>query len=133
MAFERFLGSKRQGGLVYPRVIAWPLTFAIVVVGWVLFRAPTVAVAMDMYQGMLGLQGTGISEALRWQIQDFQLATLLLAYSMMFFVPYWRAHTGSTSRWSPDGLLNKTLVVWFVLAVFKLSAQSYSPFLYFQF
>lgn len=128
MALERALGAKQDSP--YPRLIALPLTFLLVVIGWVMFRAENVAVAMQVYGGMLGLNGVPVREALQWQLESFQLATLLLAFGLVFVVPLWRSHS---LRWTPERLLQAGLVPLFVLAVLKLSAQSYSPFLYFQF
>jgi len=128
MALERALGAKQDSP--YPRLIALPLTFLLVVIGWVMFRAENVAVAMQVYGGMLGLNGVPVREALQWQLESFQLATLLLAFGLVFGVPWWRNHS---LRWTPERLLQAGLVPLFILAVLKLSAQSYSPFLYFQF
>lgn len=132
MALERRLGAKGQA-TVYPAVVALPLTFIIVVMGWVMFRSPTLQVAADMYKGMLGLNGLGISNELGWQITHFQLATLALAYAMIWFVPLWRRQASVSSVWHPDRLLRIFAAPLFILAVMKLSSQSYTPFLYFQF
>ena len=38
-------------------VLGWALTFLCVMIAWVVFRADSVATAMQLYRGMLGLNG----------------------------------------------------------------------------
>jgi len=45
-------------GLTVPAPAAWLLTFLFVIVGWVLFRAPTFEVAQHMFAGLWGSGGT---------------------------------------------------------------------------
>lgn len=40
-----------------PPLLGWALTMVFVVLAWVPFRAPTLAVALDLWRGMAGLQG----------------------------------------------------------------------------
>ncbi len=133
MAWERFRGV-RTTETVYPKLLALPITFVIVMIGWVMFRAPTVEQAMFIYQGMIGLNGIGLSPSLSWQISLLQIAALVIAYCIVWGLPYFaklNADKGggeaslSALKWAATPLL--------VLAVLKLSAQSYTPFLYFQF
>jgi alginate O-acetyltransferase complex protein AlgI len=134
MAIERKLNSKSKT-TVYPKLIAMPLTFLLVVIGWVMFRAPTVEVALSMYAGMLGLNGAALSPELSWQITSLELTTLVIAYAIVWGGPFIRP-------WLTNGILAGEArmsavyalsIPLFVLALFKLSAQSYTPFLYFQF
>lgn len=49
----------QKAGLALPAPAGWALTFVFVVFGWVLFRAPTVEVAVAVSKGMLGFNGWG--------------------------------------------------------------------------
>ncbi len=117
MALERFLGIK-QKGIIFPAYAARFLTFLLVVIGWVMFRAADVSSAQALYKGMAGLQGITISEATLWQIPGLSLLMLPLAVLFTFL---------------PCKIPAYVLAVGFVLALSRLLAQSYSPFLYFQF
>jgi D-alanyl-lipoteichoic acid acyltransferase DltB (MBOAT superfamily) len=44
----------RLVGVKLPRVVGWALTFGVVVLGWVLFRASSIGDAWTMYAGMAG-------------------------------------------------------------------------------
>ena len=59
MAVERALGAKHRE-TVWPKAIAWPLTMVSVLLGWVVFRAETLADAGAMYAGMVGLHGVAM-------------------------------------------------------------------------
>ena len=55
-------------GRALPFPIAWTLTFLFVIVGWVVFRSPTFAVAGSILEGMTGLHGAGGTFADPWLI-----------------------------------------------------------------
>ncbi len=138
LALERYLGGK--SGSPYPRLIAWPLTFFSVLMGWVLFRAPTLEVAGEMYGGLFGFHGMGISESLIWATTPLQIGMLGLAYIVMFTAPrIMRDVPVIPGELKPSwvyGLQLKyqiALMVLLLLSVSKMVAQSFSPFLYFQF
>ena len=106
------------------------ITFVIVMIGWVFFRAHSVSEAMRMFKAMLGLQGLGsadsmFSDPVAWQVTPDRLAVLLVGVLLVYLLPTLRrfAHT-------PLRFLTIPLFVW---AVATLSAQSFTPFLYFQF
>ncbi|SHG95904.1 MBOAT family O-acyltransferase [Cognatishimia maritima] len=128
MALERVMGSK-QSKSVWPERIALPFTFFLVVLGWVIFRSPTVAQSLQMYQGMFGLNGFGVSDAIAWQLRTSEIAILALA-SALCFLPRTASdkaifNTPATRTAAHTALL--------ALVTVKMSASTYSPFLYFQF
>lgn len=140
MAVERAMGAKKE--TPYPKFLALPLTMLMVLIGWVMFRAHDVSSAFTMYAGMIGLNGFELGDDLTWQITNFQIFTLILAY-VIIFMPLLFAKKGL-----PQGVWNVESKTWayglsparqiviailFTLAVCKLIAQSFSPFLYFQF
>ncbi|MCB9982173.1 MAG: MBOAT family protein [Rhodospirillales bacterium] len=141
MAIERRLGI--QGGTnesvtIPMRIFRTILTFFFVILGWVMFRADNISSAMAMYEGMFGFNGTGISERMDWQIKGIALSALGIGLFVIFIGPllHYRAHVNL----SEQQLAHKHVIAMqigimalFVLAVSRLLAQSYSPFLYFQF
>ncbi|WP_243040970.1 MBOAT family O-acyltransferase [Dyella sedimenti] len=114
----------------------WALTLLLVMLGWVMFRAGSVVNALHLYRAMFDFHGSGLSDVYAGSITSLEVVTLLLAIAVA-------AATGAASLRSPAvspplfarGHLAAQWMVWpvFLLAILKLSAQSYSPFLYFQF
>ncbi len=123
MALERAWGAKTRV-TVWPSAVALPITFLLVVLGWVMFRAASVPDALAFYRGLLGGNGWAMGADVIWQVTRLQLVTLALAFVLIFG---WQV-TPRTER-----LQMWALPALFVLAVLRLSAESYSPFLYFQF
>ena len=133
LCVERALGVKPDVSRFRPH--RWALTFLIVVLGWVMFRSQNVESALRMYGAMFRFDGVGLSDVYAGSVTSLEIATLLLAIAVA-------ALTGALSlRPAPrppvfaHGHVAAQLLIWplFVLAILKLSAQSYSPFLYFQF
>lgn len=136
LALERKLGFKDVN---WPKIMMAPTLLA-VILGWVMFRADTVGDAMGFYQGMIGLNGFGISDHLDWQLKYQHLAFLALGWLIVFIHPKlmeYRKPIEGSAAWKTIGhhkpLVSCSVVVLFVIAVTKLAAASYSPFLYFQF
>lgn len=151
LAVERALGVRvpagAQPGTFRPH--RWALTFLFVILGWVMFRAASVGDAMTLYAAMFAFDGAGLSDAYAADITRLQIATLALAF-VVIAVRGWQVRTQRTP--APQAVGGETLpaaaphavagvsplaaAIWlplFALSVLKLSAQSYSPFLYFQF
>jgi alginate O-acetyltransferase complex protein AlgI len=120
-----------------PAWLTIPGTLLLVMLGWVMFRADNVPDALRMYKGMFGLNGLGLSDTLAWQVQGSELATLLLALVLVYLAPWWGKRVGDVGgtllRPRAATLATVALLPLFALAILKLSAQSYTPFLYFQF
>lgn len=135
MAMERALGAKEN--TPYPKYIALPLTLLLVLIGWVMFRAPDVGTALDLYAGMAGGHGIGLSEDIVWSITTFQIATLLGALMIIYGPLLLRGYKGLAEGpgWAQNLPHAKQIVLCllFTVGVCKLIAQSFSPFLYFQF
>jgi len=121
-----------------PRPVAVAATMAAVIVGWVLFRSASVQAALAMYAGMIGLHGLGVSDALRWQLGGLELAVLALALVAVYTGP-WLARRGSLpaaaarGAWDPFLAGRIAVIPLFLLALLRTAAESFSPFLYFQF
>jgi alginate O-acetyltransferase complex protein AlgI len=137
LSLERALGVRTDA--VSFRTGRWAFTFLLVMLGWVMFRAESVSHAMNIYGAMFSFDGRGLSELYRDGITSLQLATLALAYGVLFAagVRQRLATPGlppvrAAASWQQP-LMVSVLLPLFALSVLKLSAQSYSPFLYFQF
>ncbi|ADI15931.1 MBOAT family O-acyltransferase [Truepera radiovictrix] len=131
LALERFLGGKKLWAPL-PALVAVPKTMLVVVLGWVTFRAADFGSAWALYRGLFGANGWVAGDAFWVQLSGLELVTLVLGFVLIYLAPYWR-----TLVWSPRGralaALHLAILPVFVLGVMRLSAQAFSPFLYFQF
>jgi len=119
-----------------------PLCFVAVVLGWVMFRAPNVGQAFQMYAGMFGFNGIGIRPETAWMVSREALTMLAVAIAITIAEPRLR-HV-----WEPQITVNAdgtatvaaisvvkavALSALGVFCLMRLAEQTYSPFLYFQF
>jgi len=100
-----------------------------------------------MYGGLFGLQGIGPREVLQVEFGLFPLVMLALSLLLVYIGPYLKGRSvlpapadagrvlGRLSYLSSYGLAYARLflIPLFLLGVLKLAAESFSPFLYFQF
>ncbi|RYF69333.1 MAG: MBOAT family protein [Comamonadaceae bacterium] len=125
--------------------LRWGLTFLCVMIAWVVFRADSMATAMHVYKGMLGLNGVSMSAFSEFVIpyrkpEFFQ--TMLLAMVIVLALP----PTIALQRWVPviprlaarpqlaAAATIGTAVLTLTLLALSISVLgTYSPFLYFQF
>jgi alginate O-acetyltransferase complex protein AlgI len=129
------LGSERLFGrrpLYYklPRVCKIALTFILVLIAWVFFRAETFPGALSYARSMFGLE----------KVPDTSLLLDGLLYSRYYLLSMaiaalvvWKAP--QTWDWTRNMGAFKVMVVavLFVISVAVLSMQSYNPFIYFNF
>ena len=133
LSIERALGVKVGSGRF--NVFRWALTFLLVMIGWVMFRAPDVSTALYFYQAMFSFSSVPLSETLMQSITDLQLSILVLSYLVVFIAGFkkeimkWLNQRGQVIYKAA----HLTVFPLFALSLLKLSAQSFSPFLYFQF
>jgi len=121
-----------------------------VILGWVMFRAPDVATAGRFYGAMFGANGFDLGDHMAWQVRMGDLAMLALAYGIIVWrglgvtLPWQRGMPVQVTGGAGPAAAAATMVTphvaaaivsltLLVLAVTKLSASSFSPFLYFQF
>ncbi len=123
LAAERAFGRPDRA---LPRPATITLTFLAVLIGWVLFRAADLPAAWSHYQGMLGLNGFGMSPELAWQLDPRALLTLALAFVLCFL----RLPLKLPRLLRP---VSAGLAGLFVLAVGRTIADTATPFLYFAF
>ena len=128
LAFERMLGA-RHGTTIWPPVLAWPITMVLVMIGWVLFRAETLMQAAAIYAGMLGQNGWAITSDQAWQIQNTELAALIVGGLICVL----GAHIMTILRAAPTTIRAAGVGGLMTLSCIALIEQTHSPFLYFQF
>jgi alginate O-acetyltransferase complex protein AlgI len=178
LAIEKALGINTKPRGLNP--IRWALTFLLVVMGWVIFRAENLHVAGRMYGAMFSFGDWQLSELNAASLTGLQVATLVVAYLTLAFFGLrdlygnqpkpeakpavakadgpataqpglYRAtpgdqpevlaaqahgHQVQASAWSVDWsryVMRALVLLLFIASILKLSAQSFSPFLYFQF
>jgi alginate O-acetyltransferase complex protein AlgI len=129
LAFERLRGKAAlYGGL--PVAVRVGVTFTIVLITWVFFRAADLPHAVRYLGDMLALgdpqEGAGLLAGLVYQ--PYYLGTFLLAGAIVWSAP-------QTWDWTRTLTLPKAAAVLavFVLSVAVLATQAYNPFIYFIF
>ena len=146
LAIERALGVKAAPTVFNP--LKWAFTLLLVMLGWVIFRAENLEVAGRMYAALFSFADWHLSELTLAHITGLQMATLALAWVV---IAVNGARQFLASRHHEPGLtlasagvalqaidlrmvaVRGALLLLFCASLLKLSAQSYSPFLYFQF
>jgi alginate O-acetyltransferase complex protein AlgI len=132
-------GEKRTAAFLKPLASLYCI-FA-VLIGWVLFRSPHIEDAVVFYKGMVGFNTFGISDALFWQIKGVALCALAAGVIVICMQPYFvRYHSrlplsrdSMAMESAPPFFLQIVVAGFFLIAVTRLIAMNYSPFLYFQF
>ncbi len=137
LALERATGTAiREQRRIRPFRLAF--TNLLILVGWVLFRSGDLGAAGTMLGAMFVPDGRGLSLLYREEITGLQVATLFLAWALILASGCWQridlARLPCLPRRTALRHAAATLLLpLFWLSILKLSAQSYSPFLYFQF
>lgn len=127
LAIERY-STQRWGASRWPAWLQTVRTMLWVMIGWVFFRAADLGRAISMLEGLAGLNAWGYSPELAWQIVPDRLIVLALGVLLIYLMPLMR-RLPERARIA----LRYALAPLFVWAVATLSAQSFTPFLYFQF
>jgi alginate O-acetyltransferase complex protein AlgI len=129
LALERMRGKRAPyGWLPAPARVA--LTFGLVLIGWVFFRAPDLPAAVSYLASMAGLgaeqQGAALISGLVYQ--PYYLLTAVAAALITWTCP-------QTWDWTRTLTLPKaaTAIALFVVAAVVLMTQAYNPFIYFIF
>jgi alginate O-acetyltransferase complex protein AlgI len=123
------------------RVLSTSSCIVMVLLGWVAFRAPDLETMMGLYRGMIGLNGIGLGEDFVWQMAGIRVMAVIIGVGIAFGSPWLHSLIPSANPHPRQDYNTRFLPVWvqatlltlFLLAVTRLSAQSFSPFLYFQF
>jgi alginate O-acetyltransferase complex protein AlgI len=137
LAAERLFGKKSAKDDRYyllSRLPGLAITQFFVIIGWVMFRSPDTGKAFSLYQSMFGFNGlAGLSEQIQWQIYGYSLTALIAGFFLIYCIPLLQVISGVNYKETSNLWIHIFTALLFVLGVIKLIAQSYSPFLYFQF
>ena len=125
-------------------VLAWPIwphayTLAVVMVGWVFFRAETLPGALAFLKAMSGTTAASPTPYTVWWYltPELWLALVAGALGSAPWVPALSARLARVERprltWSVDLLGTATLMALLVASIMSMSARTYNPFIYFRF
>jgi len=144
-------GAWHGGLLVAERATHWsrnaqrhwfalPLTLFFILIGWVIFRAESMPMAMIMLSGMAGVNGLALTPWMGIAMSNSALTMLVIAIVIAAAEPYLDAFMRPdvvyaqadkvSSRAVFKALVSSSLAG---VTILMLADSSYSPFLYFQF
>lgn len=129
MIVERFNG-KRALYWRLPKFLQIPITLVIVLFGWVLFRAPDLSSAWEMWLSLLGLNAVSPTDPLLSAEIFTPTSVVFMLLAFIYALSPIRAFDWC-QKISP--VRTVTAFALFAFAVLALFTQSYNPFLYFQF
>jgi alginate O-acetyltransferase complex protein AlgI len=121
------LGGKRSLWDWAPRPLQMALTFVVVIFGWVLFRAPDLASAIEYSGVLIGIGG----EASAAGVIRLQLIHLLAGGAAIVIV--WGARTTQVLLERASVVHALAMQPTFLLAIAQVHIMDHVPFLYFQF
>jgi alginate O-acetyltransferase complex protein AlgI len=130
---ERLAGERRAQ---LPRVLQHALTLAIVVIGWVFFRASDAAQAFDMIRAMFGF-GAGLPGPMREQLAPhFAQVALIIGIAIVLAPLVKRYRTATSEIRLPVAVAVASRVGWLVLfaaSAIHLTNMRFTPLIYFKF
>ncbi|MBP7934714.1 MAG: MBOAT family protein [Phycisphaerae bacterium] len=129
LAFERMLG-KKSAYAAFPRPLRVSLTFVLVLISWVLFRADTLADAVRYLGAMFGTGGfVGRSILLAGDLYNPGRLLEIALCAVLAFGPIQAMDWVNKLTW----LRAAGLIVLFAVGLATMFSQAFNPFLYFQF
>ena len=143
LAIERATGWNKRAKEFW---VSLPITLLLVLIGWIMFRATSVAEGFEVYAGLFGFNGLWGDAPLLASTTRESVALSIVAAVLVFLEPKLFTFFSQSDNLTPnpDGTAVATVAVRQVigtttvllvgsLAILKLAEQSFSPFLYFQF
>ena len=117
-----------------PGVICWMMTMLIVMIGWVLFRAPSLSAAMEYLKAMAGLGSTS-PYTLRWYYNN---KVILITIIALLASMSWKSYFPSLWARKKDsylfiGIEYVALILMLMLCAVLAMTSTYTSFIYFQF
>ncbi|MBI4517425.1 MAG: MBOAT family protein [Deltaproteobacteria bacterium] len=121
----------RRSRIELPTALSWALTFAAILVAWVIFRAPSLARAQLVLLAMVGVSDASLELTPRFFDAD-EWQWLLAGLALVLWSPNRRAVQAMIERqWRSDHVYAAAFAVMAGLCLLRLGDPS--PFLYFQF
>ena len=121
-------------------VLAWPIwphvyTLAVVMIGWVFFRADTLTGAIAFLSAMAGLNTAGPTPyTVAWYLTpELWLALIAGAIGSAPWVPALAARIDDGRGRIVPALNTAALMALLVLSIMSMAARTYNPFIYFRF
>ena len=111
----------RKAGLRMPELAGWAITFAFVVLAWVLFRATTFESAILIYKALFGFAPLGVG--FRWRTLALAAAVAIVgptAWAAVHRLPPWRS-------------IAVAFAILLVSVLLKIGDDANYEFIYFQF
>jgi alginate O-acetyltransferase complex protein AlgI len=125
-------------------VLSWPIwphvyTLAVVMIGWVFFRAETLPGAVAFLKAMAGLTNAAPTPyTVQWYLTpELGLALVAGAIGSTPWVPALAERVARVERpgaaWSVSLLGTATLMALLFASILQVAARTYNPFIYFRF
>lgn len=134
LALERRFGLGKQLGF---NLMSWLFTLLLVMLGWVMFRSPTVSQSFVFYETMFSIP-SGLALSSEFSLTITRQALLMLLIGILLIG--WSLFPARLPQLRRALVMRQLAVLQlvvqlplFLLALSKLVSSSYSPFLYFQF
>jgi alginate O-acetyltransferase complex protein AlgI len=122
-------------GLALPASVSWPLTLLLVMVGWVFFRAKSMAEAMLMLRTMTGFGSASMPFDLDAFITPDKVVFLLLGLAISLLPA---ANEARLSGWLHNAVAMRPVrqlgaLMLFIYSSALIAANGFNPFIYFRF
>ncbi|HPO07500.1 MAG TPA: MBOAT family O-acyltransferase [bacterium] len=129
LAFERWRGKESVYNIL-PKPVRIAITFVLVLFSWVLFRCPTLEGAVQFFKAMFGIAtAEGGSILLAGELYTQGNFLMMGLCAILAFQPIQAFDWVNNLTWLRMGFL----IVLFCFALMTMFAQSFNPFLYYQF
>ena len=135
---KMFIRPKNSKPTAIGLTIGWIITFSCVMLALVMFRSDTINTAIEIYKGMMGLNGFYMGPVNEW-LPKIKLELFLIAVSfiIIFFMPnslditaYSKKETFNKEKWIYPSIVICLVSIYLLSILTKYQA---SPFLYFEF
>lgn len=137
LIIERVLKKSGKGNIRVPKAITWLYTMLVVVIGWVLFRAPDLSYAMKYLGGMFGFVQSKNVGFITWYYLDSMVITVIIlgCLASLPIVQYIKNIVGSLEEHNGFSLFLQTVYIGALLLICMmfLATSTYNPFIYFRF
>ena len=113
-----------------PKAARWALTGLAVILGWVLFSAPTLTGALRYIKAMLGF-GSGIIDKNGVYLLSTNIVLIIIGF--ICSAPYYKKLTSRIDENIISKIQIATTPLLLILCIIFMISETYNPFLYFRF